>query len=49
MNNTLIILLISTCLYPQISGTVIDYVSNQPLAGVNITGGNTGTAANENG
>ena len=36
-------------MYPQISGTVIDYVSNQPLAGVNITGGNTGTAANENG
>ena len=49
MHLTLFILLIATSLYSQISGLVVDAKTNQPIAGVNITGGNTGTAADNEG
>ena len=49
MHLTLLILLTATSLYSQISGSVVDAKTNQPIAGVNITGGNTGTAADNEG
>ncbi|HIA22870.1 MAG TPA: hypothetical protein EYN76_00290, partial [Candidatus Marinimicrobia bacterium] len=49
MHLTLLILLTATSLYSQISGSVVDAETNQPIAGVNITSGNTGTAADNEG
>ena len=49
MKRTLIFILTVVWLYPQISGSIVDAETNQPLAGVNITGGNTGTASDNNG
>jgi len=37
MHLTLLILLTATSLYSQISGSVVDAETNQPIAGVNIT------------
>ena len=37
------------CLYPQITGTVIDTETSKPLSGVNITSGELGTASDNEG
>ena len=49
MHLTLLILITATSLYSQISGSVVNAKTNQPIAGVNITGGNMGTAADNEG
>ncbi|MDP6500533.1 MAG: TonB-dependent receptor [Candidatus Marinimicrobia bacterium] len=49
MKHTLILLFASALLHPQVSGIVIDAETTQPLASVNITSKENGTATDENG
>ncbi|MDP5957974.1 MAG: TonB-dependent receptor plug domain-containing protein, partial [Candidatus Marinimicrobia bacterium] len=49
MKHTLILLFASALLHPQVSGVVIDVETTQPLASVNITTKESGTATDDNG
>ena len=49
MKQLILLLIPFFCLYPQITGTVIDAETSKPLQGVNITSGEIGTASNNEG
>ena len=49
MKQLILFLIPLFCLYPQITGTVIDAETKKPLSGVNITSGNFGTASDNDG
>ena len=49
MKQLILLLFPFFCLYPQITGTVIDAKTSKPLSGVNITSGEIGTASDNEG
>ena len=49
MKQLILFLIPLFCLYPQITGTVIDAETSKPLSGVNITSGEIGTASDNEG
>ena len=49
MNQLILLLIPFFCLYPQITGTVIDAETSKPLQGVNIISREIGTASNNEG